>query len=557
MATKAVIGALRVDLGLNSAQFSKGLKDAQTGLGKLGKAATIGFAAVVAGAAAATAALAPLVKGAINHADALAKSAQKAGTTVEALSRLEYAAKLSDVSLESLTAGLQKLGKSMSDAIITPTSTAATAFKALGIEIKNSDGTMRNSDAVLADVADRFSRLEDGSTKTALAMQMFGKSGAELIPLLNSGRQGLKDMADESDRLGITISTKTAKAAEKFNDTLTTISQIMQGVVNKVMEAEKIATTVLPVIEGIANAAILAAKALDFLQNGSTEFQFAKGRTAALNELRSGLAADALNMFGGGFGDRGQASSLYEGILNPGGGLVAGAPSSAPLSIPTFGSTGTGTGTGAAAALKAINEEIAVMNNGLELQKQEWEDLQSPIRAAADAMGNVFDNLVDNLLSGQDAVKGLVDDFKSLGSQLIKMALNQAIMGFLGSLFGTPNIGVGQGFTGPQVYGGGGTYGIPGYVPSYDGGGFTGGGSRSGGLDGKGGFPAILHPNETVVDHTKGQGGRDFIEVKVVSEVRNGNLVPVMAEVAGQVAGRVVRTDAATAVAKSRYDRIV
>jgi hypothetical protein len=41
---------------------------------------------------------------------------------------------------------------------------------------------------------------------------------------------------------------------------------------------------------------------------------------------------------------------------------------------------------------------------------------------------------------------------------------------------------------------------------SYDGGGFTGGGSRSGGLDGKGGFPAILHPNETVIDHTKGQG---------------------------------------------------
>jgi len=42
---------------------------------------------------------------------------------------------------------------------------------------------------------------------------------------------------------------------------------------------------------------------------------------------------------------------------------------------------------------------------------------------------------------------------------------------------------------------------------SFDGGGFTGTGGRSGGVDGKGGFPAILHPNETVVDHTKGQGG--------------------------------------------------
>jgi hypothetical protein len=42
---------------------------------------------------------------------------------------------------------------------------------------------------------------------------------------------------------------------------------------------------------------------------------------------------------------------------------------------------------------------------------------------------------------------------------------------------------------------------------SFDGGGFTGNGSRSGGMDGKGGFPAILHPNETVIDHTKGQSG--------------------------------------------------
>jgi tape measure domain-containing protein len=47
---------------------------------------------------------------------------------------------------------------------------------------------------------------------------------------------------------------------------------------------------------------------------------------------------------------------------------------------------------------------------------------------------------------------------------------------------------------------------IPTTIPSGDGGGFTGFGARAGGVDGKGGFPAILHPNETVIDHTKGQG---------------------------------------------------
>jgi hypothetical protein len=47
---------------------------------------------------------------------------------------------------------------------------------------------------------------------------------------------------------------------------------------------------------------------------------------------------------------------------------------------------------------------------------------------------------------------------------------------------------------------------LPATIPSADGGGFTGLGARAGGVDGKGGFPAILHPNETVIDHTKGQG---------------------------------------------------
>jgi ribosomal protein L12E/L44/L45/RPP1/RPP2 len=116
MAGNSVIGALRVDLGLNSAQFTAGLKNAETGLAAFGRTAAAGLQLVAVAATAAGVALGYAVKHAIDHADALNKSAQKAGVTVEALSRLEYAAKLSDVSLEGLTGGLQKLSKSMADA---------------------------------------------------------------------------------------------------------------------------------------------------------------------------------------------------------------------------------------------------------------------------------------------------------------------------------------------------------------------------------------------------------------------------------------------------------
>lgn len=247
MAGNSVIGALRVNLGIDSAEFSAGLKKAQSGLAGFGKAAAVGFAAAATAAVAAGAAMAIAGKRAIDAADDLSKAAQKAGVTTEALSRLKYAADFSDVSLETLSGGLQKLSKNMADVASGKGGSAATALSALGIQVEDASGKLRGADTVLSEVADRFSRLEDGSTKTALAIQIFGKSGADLIPLLNSGRDGLRQMADESDRLGLTVSTKTGRAAEQFNDTLTKVGRIIDGVVMKIAEAA------LPTLQSFAD----------------------------------------------------------------------------------------------------------------------------------------------------------------------------------------------------------------------------------------------------------------------------------------------------------------
>lgn len=248
MAGNAVIGALRVDLGLNSAEFSAGLKKAQAGLAGFGKAAAIGFAAAATAAVAAGAALAIAGKRAIDTADSMSKAAQKVGVATEALSRLNYAAGYADVSLEQLSGGLQKLSKNLSDVASGKGGSAATALQALGISATDSTGKLRDADQVFTDIADRFGRMEDSSTKTALAIQLFGKSGADLIPLLNSGKDGLQAMADESDRLGLTVSTKTGRAAEQFNDTLTKVERILDGVAMKIAEAA------LPALQELAEA---------------------------------------------------------------------------------------------------------------------------------------------------------------------------------------------------------------------------------------------------------------------------------------------------------------
>lgn len=376
----AKIGALMVSLGIDSAQFSAGLKKAQTGLASFGKVAAVGFATAATAAVAAGAALAVAGKKAIDTADNMSKAAQKVGVTTEALSRLNYAAGYSDVSLEQLSGGLQKLSKNLADVASGKGGAAATALQALGISATDATGKLRGSDEVFSDIADRFSRLEDGSTKTALAIQLFGRSGAELIPLLNSGKAGLAAMAAESDKLGLTISTKTGRAAEAFNDTLTKVGRIVEGVAMKVAEAAlpalqdladllaspevaeaaaALGTALVTAFNAVVEAVVYTTNAikgfLDWL-NGMGGPTPGNG-TPLLNGL---LPGEKLNL---GDSIRGQsiqpttAGELYAGFgINPDGTMIVDRPKPSSFNAPNFSAGGSGEAM--ARRLEALRESL-------------------------------------------------------------------------------------------------------------------------------------------------------------------------------------------------------
>lgn len=234
----AIIGALRVNLGLDSAEFTAGLKVAKGDISSFGKFAKGSLLALTGVAVGLASAFGVAAKGAIDHADALSKLSQKAGVSTESLSRLGYAASFSEVSIEEMTGALGKLSKSMADATQNKTGAAASAFAALGISVKDANGNLRSADDVFIDIADRFSRIPDGATKTALSMALLGKSGAELIPVLNEGADGLKRYADESDRTGNTISTKFGQDANRFNDALSGIGLKISGVITKLVGSD-------------------------------------------------------------------------------------------------------------------------------------------------------------------------------------------------------------------------------------------------------------------------------------------------------------------------------
>lgn len=236
-----------VDFNANTAHFTEGVNKSILSLNKLkDNAATAGKVIGVAFAAATTAA-AVLVKQSINSADAMSKMAQSTGIAIEKLSGLAYAGSLADVEVEALGSALVKMTKGMADAAV-GTGEAMRGYEALGINIKDSAGNLRNADAVLADVSDKFAGMADGANKTALAVAIFGKSGADMIPLLNSGADGLAQMYDEASKLGLVLDGETGQAAERFNDNLTRLNAVKEGFVSQVMKA------MLPSLENLSKA---------------------------------------------------------------------------------------------------------------------------------------------------------------------------------------------------------------------------------------------------------------------------------------------------------------
>jgi tape measure domain-containing protein len=164
----------------------------------------------------------------------------------------------------------------------------------------------------------------------------------------------------------------------------------------------------------------------------------------------------------------------------------------------------------AGAASKANNKMKTLADDGLAKVGQFGQQVLSTLSSG---FADMFKGLITGTKSAGEAISGLL-------SKLGDLFINQAFNMLFGGIFGG---GLGGGI-------GGGLFGLP----SFDGGGWTGDGARSGGMDGKGGYLAMVHPRERIVDTTRsgGQagGGRTVIEVQLSPEL----LAQVLQEAAGQ-----------------------
>lgn len=256
MLNLGTIGAVAVAIGGDTSGLKKAMGEADQSLAKTKLSmdavkkvsAALGLALLATGAA-----VGAMVKRAADYADKTIKLAQTTGVAVRTLSEMTYVAKLAGVSQDGMAGAMGRLNRNIADAAA-GTGDAIRAFDALGINVKNADGTLKSADIVMAEISDKFAGMEDGATKSAIAMMTMGRSGAQLIPMLNGGARSMQELRNEAALFGNVVDEKTGRAAEQFNDNLTRMGEIASGV------GMRMAQAVLPTLEKLSNQFVDTAK---------------------------------------------------------------------------------------------------------------------------------------------------------------------------------------------------------------------------------------------------------------------------------------------------------
>jgi hypothetical protein len=220
------------------------------------------------------------IKGSFESADQMGKMAQKAGVSIESLSRMSIAAQLADVDTETLAKGMGRLSHSVAQAS-SGIGMQAQAFDALGIKVRDTHGNLKNADVIIRELSEKFHGMEDGAGKTAAAIAILGKSGAELIPMLNGGSEELDKFANLSDKLGLTLDSKTSQAAQDVNDRFRMMGMAVKGVGYQLM------TNMMPAMNQISQSMV------DFATDGDTMKNISNDLTLTFKVLASAAMVSA------------------------------------------------------------------------------------------------------------------------------------------------------------------------------------------------------------------------------------------------------------------------
>ncbi|HRQ73801.1 MAG TPA: phage tail tape measure protein [Phycisphaerales bacterium] len=245
-------GRAFVELGVSD-KLTAGLRAAQRRLKAFGAGVRYLGTRIAAIGTAGLAPLAASVRSFASAGDTLEKMSRRTGIGVEALSELGFAAEQSGADLQTLEAGVRVLQRTINDAE-RGLSTAKDALADLGLTAEQLRGL--TPEEQIKAVADRLARIPDPAKRAAVAMQLLGRSGTRLLPLVEGGAAGIEELQEQARALGLTVSTEAAKDAALLTDTLNILWRVVRQGVFEIGSA--LAPTVIDLANAVTRAVITA-----------------------------------------------------------------------------------------------------------------------------------------------------------------------------------------------------------------------------------------------------------------------------------------------------------
>lgn len=301
MALNDVLARLSVELGLDTAAFSTGARKARADTKDIGDRAeamgrrvgAAGKAVAIAGAAVAGAfvlgKLKQLALEGLEYASSLGETAQQLGVSTRALQEYRYAASQVGVSTDEMDAALSKLTRSIGEADA-GSKTQSEAFAKLGISVRDAGGQIKDAGDLLPEIAEKLKGLESPAERAALLVDLFGKSGQKLAPLLADGAAGVNGLRDAAQKLGIVLSDEQIQKADETADKLSALNQVLSAKISGAVADNT--GSILELVNALIKLVEYAGKAVRALRIADAAFFGRKSPLqAAVDDLGPGVQA--------------------------------------------------------------------------------------------------------------------------------------------------------------------------------------------------------------------------------------------------------------------------
>jgi len=250
-------GGVFVEIGADPTKFFAALKGVNKNIGSIGKAMTSAGTKMAAMGAGVVGPIFASAAAFANVGSALFDMSKRTGVATESLSVLQFAAEQTGTDMGGVETALKKMQKAIF-AAGGGSKEAAEALAMVGLSAGDLEGL--SADQQMGKIADGLMAIEDPGARAAVAMKIFGKSGTDILPMLEGGSAGMAAFADEAKRLGLVMDSETAAKADALGDAIDSVKSSMK------MAFIQVGSAVAPILTQLAQGlAIVAASVGKFI----------------------------------------------------------------------------------------------------------------------------------------------------------------------------------------------------------------------------------------------------------------------------------------------------